>query len=87
MPGMETTPNEVLFVGKIINSMTNEEIRTWYNTYDYLIDLTEKPKKNIFVNQSQALLIHKSLLQSKLAFVKAVYKETDKWNNLVSSLQ
>ena len=45
MPEMETKPNEVPFVGKIINSMTNEEIRTWYNTYNYLIDLTGKPKK------------------------------------------
>ena len=83
----ERPTNEVPFVGTTINSLTNEEIRTWYNTYNYLIDITEKPKQNIFVSQTQALLIHRSLLQSKLAFVKALYIDEDKWNNLLSPLQ
>ena len=54
--------------------------------YNYLIDLTQNPKENIHISEKLALEVHKCILQSKMAFVKALYNNEEKWISLTSSL-
>ena len=81
-------PNYLLqsFIHTLTKDMEKDELHFLYLVYNFLILVTENPQKNIFLTDDEAKLIHQSFIKSKQVFVKEIYKNQDRMNDLIQTI-
>ena len=74
------------FVGKTINNLTWDELMLLYRMYNYLIQITEEPPKNVYLSYNQAILLHRMFISTKQSLVKSINQQPKKMNDFISTI-